>query len=377
MKNIKTALFCLFSVLFNIHHAFASKSPSHEDVTPITEKYIALVQASYQNVLDDARNLQKAIRAFIQAPSLETQNAAKDAWKKARDSYSPTEAFRFYGGPIDMPEQGVEALLNAWPIDESYIDYVQGHAEAGLINAKAKYPKLNKAALAEAHEKEGERNVSVGYHAIEFLLWGQDLDLKSAGKRSFEDYVPSKNPTATRRGEYLQTTADLLVEHAEYLVNSWKSNQPYPASLKNEKPDELVRRFLTGVTSLAADEMAGERMTVSMEKNDQENEQNCFSDYTLNDLISNQKGIMAVYNETGFMNLFEKTDAKLAKKIKQQLETSLKLLSEIPAPFDLMVSEKKMTPAKKKANLAIASLQKQAELTGAMAKKMGVHLNVQ
>ena len=63
-----------------------------------------------------------SIDAFIAEPSPETLAAAKDAWLTARDDYGPTEAFRFYGGPIDNEENGVEGLINAWPLDEAYID---------------------------------------------------------------------------------------------------------------------------------------------------------------------------------------------------------------------------------------------------------------
>ena len=34
-------------------------------------------------------------------PTPATLEAAKRAWLLARDDYGPTEAYRFYGGPID------------------------------------------------------------------------------------------------------------------------------------------------------------------------------------------------------------------------------------------------------------------------------------
>jgi putative iron-regulated protein len=160
-------------------------------------------------------------------------------------------------------------------------------------------------------------------------------------------------------------------------VNAWKPESDYPKAFINEKPDEVLRRILTGMTSLSADEMAGERMTVALEKHDQENEQDCFSDFTLMDLAANQEGIIAVYQKTGLRELFAKTDKALESKISKQLETSLKMIHEIPAPFDKVVSEKKSTPAQKKVHKAIESLQKQAHLIAQMAKRFKVELNVQ
>ena len=70
---------------------------------------------------------------------------ARKAWLAAREPYGQTEAFRFYGGPID-DAKGPEGRINAWPLDEAYIDSVKGKAGSGIINNR-KIP-LTKAKLA-------------------------------------------------------------------------------------------------------------------------------------------------------------------------------------------------------------------------------------
>lgn len=347
------------------------------EIKGIAEKYSSLVLNSYQKLSVNTQELQTRVQQFIKAPSQANQDAAKEAWKKTRLSYSPTEAFRFYAGPIDNAETNIEPMMNAWPIDESYIDSVQGKAQSGIINSPEQYPTLNKETLISMNEKGGERNVSTGYHAVEFLLWGQDLDLSTNGKRSFEDYLPEKNKNAQRRAQYLTTVTDLLMDHTQMLVSTWKPDAAYPKSFIREKPEEILRRILTGMTSLSADEMAGERMTVALEKHDQENEQDCFSDFTLSDLAANQEGVMAVYNQTGLKEFFAKTDKGLEKQISKQLEGSLQLIRAIPGPFDAVVSGGKKTSAQKQVQKAIDSLQKQAHLIAKMAKKFKVELNVQ
>lgn len=140
--------------------------------TSVAGHYAALVHANYQDVLTTAVTMQDAIKAFTVAPSADTQAAARKAWLTAREYYGQTEAFRFYGGPIDNND-GPEGRINAWPMDESYVDSVNGKKAAGLVNNRKQA--ISKKALSGLNERGGEENIATGWHAIEFMLWGQDL----------------------------------------------------------------------------------------------------------------------------------------------------------------------------------------------------------
>ena len=137
-------------------------------------------------VLNGALALQQTIAAFVAAPSADGLAAARKAWLEAREFYGQSEAFRFYGGPID-DDKGPESRLNALPLDESFIDGVKDQPQAGLINDRK--IALTKKTLASYNERGGEENISTGWHAIEFLLWGQDFNDAGPGQRSFEDFV--------------------------------------------------------------------------------------------------------------------------------------------------------------------------------------------
>ena len=102
-------------------------------------------------------------------------------------------------------------------------------ASAGIINNAAMYPMLTGEALAELNEMGGEANLATGYHAIEFLLWGQDDEMPGtgAGKRPYTDFVTGGGMTASnqaRRREYLTAVTDLLVEQLETVRDAWAPN---------------------------------------------------------------------------------------------------------------------------------------------------------
>lgn len=260
--------------------------------------YAEIVYASYVDSADLATKLQDAINEFVANPSPETHQLAKDAWLAAQEPYGQTEAYRFYGGPID-DENGPEGLMNAWPLDEAYIDYVQGAEESGIINNIDAYPTIDVDLLISLNEIGSEKNISTGYHAIEFLLWGQDFSDSGPGERKYTDYVVDGGTAlhAERRGQYLSALAELLVDNLNFLVDEWASNQSdnYRAQLLATDPNKALQLVLTGIGVLSRSELAGERMFTAYDNQDREDEHSCFSDNTHRDIVTNALGIRNVY----------------------------------------------------------------------------------
>ena len=179
----------------------SNQNASSAELKQVVLNYANIVHASYVDSLNLAKNMQETINAFMESPSAESLEKAKQSWIDSRFPYLQTEVYRFYGGPID-DEDGPEGLLNAWPMDESYVDYVKGSPKSGIINNPADYPEITQELLLSLNEKEGEENISCGYHAIEFLLWGQDFNSDGPGNRPFTDYTTAAN--AERRKEFLK-----------------------------------------------------------------------------------------------------------------------------------------------------------------------------
>jgi putative iron-regulated protein len=317
----------------------------------VAADYATLVEANYAEALAEAETLRDALRDFTSEPSEETFSAAKDAWLTARAPYGQTEAFRFYQGPIDN-DDGPEGLINAWPIDESYIDYVAGPDDTvlvgGLVNLPDDYPDITEDVIAELNEKEGETNIMTGYHAIEFLLWGQDLSEDGPGERPYTDYVTGDDGSAEnqdRRARYLLTAADLLIENLSAVHQQWQEDEAnYRADFLALEPSDAIGKVLLGVGSLSGAELAGERMTVAYDNKDQENEHSCFSDNTKDDLLNNAKSVQNVllgtyqeFDGAGIDDLVEAKDRALAERLREQIQTAIDDIEAIPGSFDTAI----------------------------------------
>jgi putative iron-regulated protein len=334
-------------------------------VRPVVLHYAALVHANYEDSLGGAQELQAAVKALAAAPAEQTLAGARSAWIAAREWYGQTEAFRFYGGPID-DDQGPEGRINAWPMDEAYVDAVAGRPDAGIINNRK--AALTKAALARANERGGEENVSCGWHAIEFLLWGQDQSETGPGARPVEDFVDGKAPNADRRRRYLLLATELLMDDLRFLVNAWApAARNYRARFERGGIESL-RKIIVGVGSLSRGELAGERMEVAMNTQDQEDEHSCFSDNTHRDIVTNALGIENVWlgrykrrdgstlQGPSLNDLVAAKDTALAGRVAQQIATSVAAAQAIQAPFDREIIGGNDAPGRQRVRKTIDSL---------------------
>jgi putative iron-regulated protein len=324
------------------------------DPAAVVATYVKIGHAKYEDALITAKALDQAIDALIAAPSEDTLKAARAAWIKARVPYQQTEAYRFGNKIVD----DWEGKVNAWPLDEGLIDYVDqaygtesDENEFYTLNviANPKFtiggkeidatkitPELLSGTLQEAGESES--NVATGYHAIEFLLWGQDLNGTGpgAGARAASDY-DTKNCTnghCDRRAQYLKAASSLLVSDLDEMVKQW-APEGEAAKTVLADPKKGISAMLTGMGSLSYGELAGERMKLGLLLHDPEEEHDCFSDNTFNSHLNDAIGIAQVYSGSytrvdgskvegpSLSQLVAEKDAALDKELTAKLTTTV------------------------------------------------------
>ena len=274
----------------------------------ILKKYANHVFYSYSQTLSLTKVMSQDIDNFLFNPSQVTLNQARHSWTQARKAYGETEIFRFYAGPID-DDRGLEGLINAWPLDENYIDFVKGAPNSGIINNSTEYPVLTKEVLLSLNEKDGEKNISTGWHAIEFLLWGQDFDANGAGNRDFNDFVIGSGQNAHRRRVYLDLIVDILEDHLNILVEEWSPSTQgnyFFNFTSSENNRQKIEWIMNSLVLLAGEELSIERVYVAVDTQFQEDEQSCFSDTTMNDLYHNFRGIKEVWSIISGLSGFDK-----------------------------------------------------------------------
>lgn len=354
----------------------------------VVDRYAALVSAAYERSHRGAEQMHAAIEDFLAAPDPDRLAAARVAWLGARDDYGLTEAFRFYGGPIDAAPDELEGRINAWPIDESYIDYVEGMPDSGIIQDVGRYPTLSRDLLIERNGAEGEDSISTGWHAIEFLLWGQDFDPAGPGARPFTDYLDPPDGTAehaARRREYLRLVSDLLLDDLAAVAAAWSEGQAnYRAEFVAADPRDSVTKILLGIASLSGAELAGERMTVAFDTRDQEDEHSCFSDNTHRDLLANILGVQDVYlgridGEVGpsLSALVARLAPDVDADVRAKIQAAVDAVGAIPPPFDAAIQAPDGSPERTAVKSAIDALHAATDALVAAADVLEIELNLE
>ena len=178
-------------------------------------------------------------------------------------------------------------------------------------------------AIASLNENGGDANVASGYHAIEFLLWGQDQDYSNflkdaitngalqAGNRPLSDFTSDKN--AKRRLAYLQVASEKIINDLELVSSAWEKNVDgtkglYQAALKNQlkgenaskniDSKEALKQIIAGLGVFIKSELANERIAVAVLTPSEEDEHSCFSDNTHRDIANNYLGFKNILTAT-------------------------------------------------------------------------------
>ncbi len=327
----------------------------------VLDNYADIAEAIYGDSLIAAQRLQTAVDTLIADPSAETLQAAKSAWLAARVPYQQSEVYRFGNAIVD----DWEGKVNAWPLDEGLIDYVDvtygGPTDENALAAlnvvaspsltisgeTVDAAEITPALLSDTlHEADGvEANVATGYHAIEFLLWGQDLNghAHGAGNRPWTDYARGEactNDNCDRRGDYLKAATDLLVSDLEWITAQWAEGGEARSTLMADEAAGITA-MLTGMGSLSYGEQAGERMRLGLMLNDPEEEHDCFSDNTHNSHYYDGLGIQNVYlgeyvridgtliSGPSLADLVAETDAALDAEMQGKLAHTMMALGRI------------------------------------------------
>ena len=205
----------------------------------IVLKYIEQIGTDLIQARIEIERFQSSIVTLADHVSSENLSLSKQAWLDAHSAYELTTLHRYFATQL-LGEQNSLALMqlqyqiNHWPIIPGYIDYVNGYPDSGIvydINVT-----LDVDSLREQHGAFDIYEVTLGFHVIEFLLWGYDTDSVARPAADF-DAVLELTPEETesgysleqlsnnRRRLFLAVAADTLVEDFRALQSLWLTEE--------------------------------------------------------------------------------------------------------------------------------------------------------
>jgi putative iron-regulated protein len=346
------------------------------------ERYAQVAYESYQATAAAAHELQDAVTALLDEPSAATLAAARGAWLKARAAYMATEAFRFYGGPIDRVGAGPGRLverIDPWPIDEGFVDGLPGHPDGGLIgNPKVA---ITRQTLAQPPGGPSPPHAATGFHVIEFLLWGQDKNPGAEHGRRAVEFQLGGPHHAERRRLFLQTATKLLVEDLDQLTAAWSPRQPgnYAAEFLALDQREALGRMLSGMAILADQAIARQRLLGALNRQVRVSPLARYSLHTNDDLNADLDGIRILWTGddrqsegAGLDGLVQALDPALAQGMERRLAGAQTAVRMLDKPFDQLLRAAPASDGWKHVTAAAKAFHRLATTIEAIGKLLAV-----
>lgn len=359
------------------------------DPAAVLENYAANLYAAYDDAVKDEASFASATEGFLATPTEASLATLRTAWLASREHYMLTESARFYDGPIDIDPPNHEAAVNSWPLDEAYIDYTTNKTtgaiddSVGFINNASLMATITAENLDAVNAQGGDENISNGWHALEFLLWGQALKDVGPGTRPATDFVVGgPRPNVERRQAYLRAVVAGISTHLTAVRDQWATGAAYRTGFTTAGYAS-VAKALTGLGKFSKGELASQRINAAYQSKDRRDQHDCFSSETLVDYDRDARGIQAMYlgnyganDGPGFDTLVAKVNPELDTKIKAALKTSVDAIVAIPKPFESAIVGDDSAAGRQAVRAAINALRAQGDLFAEAATALGLTITV-
>ena len=358
----------------------------------VVKTYALHLKAGYDDALSDEQHFAGVVDDFLNDPNEDSLSTARTEWLASRAHYMLTEGARFYGGPIDRDPPDDEGLINSWPLDEAYIDYTtmldaKGRRvvdeTTGIVNHPDLVPEITPDALDQLNTSGGDENISVGYHAVEFLLWGQALNPTGPGDRPASDYdANGPRLNADRRAQYLRVTIQGIVSHLQDVADNWNTSADYRTGFEGD-PQQALTKILTGLAKFSKGELGSQRIGAAYKSKERHDQHDCFSSQTLVDYERDAVGVqnlyLGVYGDLtgpGLDQLVNAVDPALDAAMKTKIQTSIDAIRAIPKPFEASIAGADDSPGRVAILAALNALSAQGDAFGQVATALGLTIQV-
>lgn len=267
---ISFALLCACSPKEKIAAPSNENTPEKIDTSAFTAQVGIVAYTSLSDATQAAQSFDSKLASFMYHPNPVNHTEIQVAWRVAYDRFLNSLIFSYLPiqDPPDWYSQKIDykqllMQLDSWPIEGGYIDYIKGYPYSGIVNDLTL--EINEDSIRAQHGFTDPTNASLGYHAIEFMLWGH------TGKRQSPDFFPQDNTapipsndsdTVTeiaeseviaaevnqafkpqnhnRRRQYTQLLSELLQKDLHRIQRRWEPSSGYYAQLLQQSTDEDI-----------------------------------------------------------------------------------------------------------------------------------------
>jgi putative iron-regulated protein len=297
-----------------------SQSEENKVLTNISKNVILAI---YSDVNTQAQDLLAKVQMLCSSRSQANFDAAKTSWITARKPFEMAEAFEY--GPLEFND--LQKKLDFHPFSESEFDSLMASSVPLTADYIATLPYDVR-----------------GFHAIEYVLWGETA-WNGGAVKTFADITP-------RECEYLVAVAtDFALqaknlyeawapEHGNYVVHFTNPNSS-DSVYKNEKA--ALQEIMDGLVT-RSQELGDELLSGPYHSHDPRQQESLYSNNSNNDFSDITKGMQSVYTGSygtssgeGLSHLVSAKDPVLDASVRQQLTDCITKINAMTPDFTTIV----------------------------------------
>ena len=367
--------------------------------------------------LNKAQELEGLITAFLHQPNPGSLEETQKAWVDTYHSYLTVDFF--YSIPrFEKPQHHEDGdtykilheQLDSWPIEAGYVDYLPLYPLSGIINDLTL--KMSTQDIISQHGFSDQRFASIGFHPMEFLLFGLN------GQRSAKDFIPQENrfeivdidnkthaasntqtsKTArenteekgelaneanhshandiglepqnhNRRREFLRLLSTILVKDLRKLVDRWEPARGYYAKQwRQPQRAKNVQQIYQVSLNTLQEELLNKHFHPLLNEVELEDLRSPFSSNDSANILAILQGINGLFHvENGFIAELQYRQPEIAKEISSQFNQLITETQGFPSnltkrPLDKRI--KIISPAQQNLMKLLESLYAGAEVLG-------------
>lgn len=189
--KIEEAISALGDLQRSLETLKTSITPTDSDLANAAAVIDNVIVAGYNNLGNEANTLATALSNLAATPTEQNIEAARAQWRTTRAYWEAGEGHIF--GPVDT--LGVDPKVDSWPVDKTQLDGALAGWDPELSNI------------------DGFPTTMKGFHAIEYLLFGDGSSLESAA-----DALSRLDET---KRKYLEALGVSFAKDISSLTDAW------------------------------------------------------------------------------------------------------------------------------------------------------------